>query len=125
VTVVESLAQRRRILFTMLTALTFRYPPGHEPPLIAALHQWLHGWPGIGPVVAGMARHQYDLQFTRYGHEEWRATFYPAGIGHSLTPMVGSAWDARALGGGAGGGVGRATGSRRGGGVTADRRGRP
>jgi hypothetical protein len=36
--------QRRRILFTMLTALTFRYPPGHEPSLIAALRQWLGGW---------------------------------------------------------------------------------
>jgi hypothetical protein len=33
----------RRILFTMLTALSFRYAPGHEPPLIPALHQWLGG----------------------------------------------------------------------------------
>jgi hypothetical protein len=57
----RDLAQRRRILFTMLTALSFRYPSGHEPPLIAALHQWLDGWPGIGRVVAGMARPQYDL----------------------------------------------------------------
>jgi hypothetical protein len=63
----RDLAQRRRILFTMLTALRFRYPPGHEPPLIAALHQWLGGWPGVGRIVAGMARQQYDLQLTRYG----------------------------------------------------------
>jgi hypothetical protein len=33
----RDLAHRRRTLFTMLTALAFRYPPGHEPPLIAAL----------------------------------------------------------------------------------------
>jgi len=39
----------------MLTALAFRYPPGHEPPLIAALRQWLGGWPGIGRIVTGMA----------------------------------------------------------------------
>jgi hypothetical protein len=88
----RDLAQRRRILFTMLTALGFRYPPGREPPLIGALRQWLGGWPGIGRIVAGMARQQYDLQLTRYGQEGWRATFYPAGIGRSLTPMVGSAW---------------------------------
>ena len=47
---------------------------------------------GVGRILAGMARQQYDLQLTRYGQEGWRATFYPAGIGHSLTPMVGSAW---------------------------------
>jgi len=76
----------------MLTALTFRYPPGHEPPVIAGLRQWLGGWPGIGRITTGMARQQYDLQLTRYGPEGWRATFCPAGIGHSLTPMVGSAW---------------------------------
>jgi hypothetical protein len=35
---------------------------------------------------------QYDLQLARYGQDGWSATFYPAGIGHSLTPMVGSAW---------------------------------
>jgi hypothetical protein len=75
----------------MLTALTFPYPAGHEPPLIAALRQWLGGWPGIGRITTGMARQQYDLQLTRYGQGGWRATFYPAGIGHSLTPMVASA----------------------------------
>ena len=54
----RDLAHRRRILFTMLTALRFRYPPGHEPPLIAALRQYLGGWPGIGRIVAGMARQE-------------------------------------------------------------------
>jgi len=86
------LAQRRRILFTMLTALGFRYAPGREPPLIAGLRQWLGGWPGVGRIVTGMARQQYDLQLTRYGHEGWRATFDPAGIAHSVTAFAGSAW---------------------------------
>jgi len=39
-----------------------------------------------------MARQQDDLQLTQYGQQGWRATFYPAGIGHSLTLIVGSAW---------------------------------
>src|SRR5262249_40877354 len=69
------LAQRRRVLFTMLTTLGFRYPPGREP-----------------PVIAGMARQQYDLRLTRYGGQGWEAQFYPEGIGHSLTPMVGTGW---------------------------------
>jgi len=30
-----TLAQRRRVLFTMLTTLGFRYPPGRVPPVIA------------------------------------------------------------------------------------------
>jgi hypothetical protein len=63
----DDLRQRRHILFTMLTALGFRYPPGQEPPLIAALHQWLGGWPGVGRLVTGMSRQEYDLQLTRYG----------------------------------------------------------
>jgi len=88
----RDLAQRRHILFTMLTALSFRYPPGQEPPLIATLHQWLGGWPGIGRIEAGMARQGFALQLTRHGAEGWRATFYPEGRIHSATKAVGSAW---------------------------------
>ena len=32
-----SLAQPRRVVFTMLTVLGFRYPPGHEPAVIAGI----------------------------------------------------------------------------------------
>src|SRR5262245_41991139 len=39
-----------------------------------------------------MARQQYDLRLTRYGGQGWEATFYPDGIGHSVTPMIGSGW---------------------------------
>ena len=76
----------------MLTTLGYRYAPGHEPPVIAGIRQYLGGWPGIGRVVAGMARQRYDLQLTRFGQDGWSATFYPAGIAHSLTPLVGSGW---------------------------------
>src|SRR6516165_11393969 len=75
----------------MVTTLGYRYPPGREPPVVAGIRQYLGGWSGIGRVVAGMARQQYDLQLTRFGQDGWSVTFHPAGIGHSLTPMVGRA----------------------------------
>lgn len=61
--------RRRRVLFTMLTTLDYRYPPGREPALIAALRTWLHGWPGIGRIVARMSRWGHDLQLARHGTE--------------------------------------------------------
>ena len=76
----------------MLTTLGFRYPPGREPPVIAGIRQCFGGWPRVGRIVAGMARQQYDLQLVRFGQAGWQATFYQAGIGHSLTPMVGTGW---------------------------------
>ena len=48
--------------------------------MIAGIRQYLDGWPGVGRIVAGMARQQYDLQLTRFGQDGWSATFYPAGI---------------------------------------------
>jgi len=45
----RALAQRRHVLFTMLTAVRFRYPPGREPPLIT-----LRG--GAGPAPPGVVR---------------------------------------------------------------------
>jgi hypothetical protein len=88
----HGLAQRRHVLFTMLTTLGYRYPPSREPAVIAGSGQYLGGWLGIGRVVAGMAHQQYALQLMRFGQDGWSATFYPAGIAHSLTPMVGSGW---------------------------------
>jgi hypothetical protein len=60
----RDLTQRRRLLFTIPTVLGFRYPPGHEPPVIAGIRQYFGGWPGIGRITAGMARQEYDLQLT-------------------------------------------------------------
>ncbi len=79
----DPLAVRRRVLFTMLTALDFRYAPGPEPPLIPALRAWFTGWPGIGRIVAGLTAQGLDLQLARHGTEGWRATFYPAGLASS------------------------------------------
>jgi hypothetical protein len=67
------LAQRRHVLFAMLTTLGYRYPAGCEPAVITGIRQCLGGWAGVGRVVAGMARQQYDLQLTLFGQDGWRA----------------------------------------------------
>jgi hypothetical protein len=77
----------------MLSACAWRESPAGPPPVVAALRAFCGGWLGIGRIVVGMARQSYDLQLTRYGEEGWRATFYPAGRGHSVTSAVGSAWE--------------------------------
>jgi hypothetical protein len=87
------LSHRRHLLFAMLTACAWRDAPAGPAPVVAGLRQFLGGWLGIGRIVVGMARQGYDLQLTRYGEEGWRATFYPAGRGHSVTSAVGSAWE--------------------------------
>src|SRR6516165_4848058 len=35
----RAFTQRRHVLFTMLTTLGYRYPPGREPPVIAGIRQ--------------------------------------------------------------------------------------
>jgi hypothetical protein len=87
------LRRRARLLYVVLAALQFRSPPGQEPGIVLILRRWLDSWTGIGLVVTGMARQNFDLQLTRYGDEGWRATFYPAGRAHSVTAAVGSAWE--------------------------------
>ena len=83
--------QRGRLLFATLAAA--RLDPDTEPRgALAAVRQWLHSWEVIGYIAAGMARQQYDLELARHGEEGWRATFYPAGIAHSMTGSVGTAW---------------------------------
>jgi hypothetical protein len=89
----DDVRQRRHLLFTMLTACAWREAPAGPTPVVAGLRTFLGGWLGIGRIVVGMARQSYDLQLTRYGEEGWRATFYPAGRGHSVTSAVGSAWE--------------------------------
>jgi hypothetical protein len=48
----------------------------------------LLSWAGRGLVVVGMAHQGYDLQLTAYGGRDWRANFFPAGIAHSIGPIV-------------------------------------
>jgi hypothetical protein len=77
----------------MLTTCAWRDTPAGPAPFVAGLRTFLGGWLGIGRIAGGMARQSYDLQLTKYGEEGWRATFYPAGRGHSVTLAVGSAWE--------------------------------
>lgn len=58
------------------------------------LHTWLDTWRGIGDVVAGMARQDFDLELRRFDGRGWRATFFPSGFEHSFTSTAGSAWAA-------------------------------
>jgi|RhiMetdeSRZDD1v2_1073273.scaffolds.fasta_scaffold184628_2 hypothetical protein len=44
-------------------------------PELRLLHRWLDTWPGIGNVVAGMARAEYDLELRRYDGQGWRDLF--------------------------------------------------
>jgi len=42
-------------------AVGFALVPPTEPELLL-LHRWLDSWRGIGDIVAGMARQEYDLE---------------------------------------------------------------
>ena len=83
------LAERRA---TLTAALGFALLP-QTAPALALVHGWLDTWRGIGDVVVGMARQDYDLQLTRYDGRGWRATFYTTGMEHSATSAIGSAWE--------------------------------
>ena len=61
---------------------------------LRVLHAWLDTWRGIGDVVAGMARQDFDLELRRFDGRGWRATFFPSGFEHSFTSTAGSAWAA-------------------------------
>jgi hypothetical protein len=58
---------------------------------VRLVHRWLDSWSGLGLVAAGLARQGWDLQLTAYAGRHWRATFFVAGIAHSI--VGGSAWE--------------------------------
>ena len=72
-------------------ALGFLALEPREPEL-RRLHRCLDNWRGIGEIVAGMARQEYNLELRRYNGQGWRATFFPSGFEHSLTADAGCAW---------------------------------
>ena len=87
--------QRTRLLRAVLGFLSVE----QREPELRLLHRWLDTWPGIGHVVAGMARQGYDLELRRYDGQGWRALFFPEGFEHSLTAQAGagrapSPWEA-------------------------------
>jgi hypothetical protein len=87
------LARRRALLTAALGfALvdTKGMPAAKEVQLV---REWLDNWKGIGHIAVGMARQDYDLELTRYDGRSWGATFYVAGMEHSLTGRTASAWE--------------------------------
>ena len=80
--------QRSRLL---CTALGFLALNPREPEL-RLLHSCFDTWRGIGDIVAGMARQEYDLELRRYDGRGWRAVFFQSGFEHSLTSHAGAAW---------------------------------
>ena len=75
----------------MMAALGFALVEPRTPEL-ALIHRWLDTWRGIGDIVAGMARQDFDLELRRFDGRGWRATFFPSGFEHSFTSTAGSAW---------------------------------
>jgi len=82
------LDSRARLLRAALGFASLNSPE----PEMRLLHCWLDSWSGIGYVVAGMARQEYDLELRRYNGRGWRAMFFPSGFEHSFTSHAGSGW---------------------------------
>jgi len=72
-------------------ALGFLALEPREPEL-RMLHQCFDTWRGIGDIVVGMARHDFDLELRRFNGRGWRATFLPSGFEHSFTSSAASAF---------------------------------
>jgi hypothetical protein len=56
-------------------ALGFLGLEPHEPEL-RRLHRCFDNWRGVGQIVAGIAREEYDLELRRYDGQGWRAMFF-------------------------------------------------
>jgi len=69
-------------------ALGFLSLEPNEPEL-QLLHRCFDTWRGVGDVVAGMARQEYDLELRRYNGQGWRAIFFQSRFEHSLTSHAG------------------------------------
>jgi len=72
----------------LIAALAAALAPGDAPEL-GMVREWLGGWRGVGLVVAGMARQDFDLELRGFPRG-WRATFYPSGLAHSI--VAGTGW---------------------------------
>jgi len=80
--------RRRAVLRSALGFLSLE----QREPELRLLHRYADTWRGIGDVVAGMARQDYDLELRRYNGRGWRAMFFLSGFEHSLTADAGGAW---------------------------------
>jgi hypothetical protein len=61
-------------------------------PELRRLHRCFDNWRGLGDIVAGIAREEYDLELRRYDGKGWRAIFFQSGFEHSFTSHAGTAW---------------------------------
>jgi hypothetical protein len=77
---------RGRLVAALAAALV-----GHDAPELRLVRRWLDGWSGLGLVIAGMARQDFDLELRGFPRG-WRATFYPSGLAHSI--VCGTGWAA-------------------------------
>ena len=66
----------------LVAALAATCVPASAPE-INLVRGWLDQWSGLGLVVAGMARQDFDLDLRGFPRG-WRATFYPSGLAHSI-----------------------------------------
>src|SRR5215470_4199535 len=87
------LARRRSLLYAALAFTLLRTRDGAAPPETEWLRRWLDSWRGVGDIVTGMARQDYDLALTRFGGRGWRATFFVTGMEHSATNATGTAFE--------------------------------
>jgi hypothetical protein len=71
-----SLLNERRATLAAAAGFALLEPRTRE---LELLHGWLPTWRGIGDIVVGMARQDYDLPLTRYDGRGWRATARLAG----------------------------------------------
>jgi hypothetical protein len=55
------------------------------------VREWLDNWSSIGLIIAGIKHQGWDVRLSTYTARDWRATFFPVGIAHSV--VGGSAWE--------------------------------
>jgi hypothetical protein len=72
----------------LVAALAAALVPGDADEL-RLVRRWLDGWAGLGRVVVGMARQDFDLELRGFPRG-WRANFYPSGLAHSI--VSGTGW---------------------------------
>jgi hypothetical protein len=85
---VLSYTDRRRLALRAALDLLQSPPRASE---LRGLQRGLDTWAGVGLVTKGAQRQGCDLQLNADSDRHWRATFFVAGIAHSI--VGGSAWE--------------------------------